>query len=147
MSVTFSVLKSETSSEVNAEQLPNMKRISVTLPVFQPERSSEASAEQLWNILFITVTLAVFHPERSSEVKLSQLWNIKLMLVTSLVLTLLKSMLWQLKLLNKLEQSPVNFTSSVAVTLVTADGMTSLPHLLPFENSPQMSDKAPVALS
>ena len=71
-----------------------------------------------------------------------------LQFVIPLVLTLLRSMLSQvLKLLNKLEQSPVKLTSLVALTLLTAEAVTSSPHLLSLLNSPQMSVSAPVSLS
>ena len=85
----------------------------------------------------MSVTAAVFQLDRSSEVNAEQIMNIQFMLVTLSVLTLLKSMLVQLvKPLNRSEQSPVNLTSLVAVTLVTSALRTSLPHLLSLLNAP-----------
>ena len=51
-----------------------------------------------------------------------------------------------LKPLNSSKQLPVKLTSSVAVTLMTADGVTSLPQLLLLLNSPKMSASSPVVL-
>ena len=96
----------------------------------------------------MSVTLAVFQPETSSVSRLWHWRNIKKQFVISLVFTLLKSMLVQLlKKANSSEQSPVKLTSLVAVTLVTADGVTSLPQLSKLLYSPQLSERTPVVLS
>ena len=81
-------------------------------------------------MLFMLVTLAVFQPLRLSEARSEQSLNMLPMLVQLSVLTLLRSMLVQfVKFMNSIEQLPVKRTSLVAVTLVTAEACTSVPHL------------------
>ena len=111
--------------------------MSVTFSVFQSEISSEVSLPQPSNILLILVAFSVFQSEISSVVRLEQPWNILLILVASRVKTLFNSILVQLlKSLNSSEQSPTKLTLPVAVTLLTAEGLTSLPHLSSLLNSP-----------
>ena len=59
MSVTFSVLKCDTSNDVKLESLVNMPIMSVTLEVSNFDRSNEVNLGSLANICFILVTSVV----------------------------------------------------------------------------------------
>ena len=66
MSVTFDVLKFDTSIEVNLQPL-NMLVMPVTFEVSKLDRSSEESDVHESNILDISVTFEVSKLDRSSE--------------------------------------------------------------------------------
>ena len=73
--VTFSVLKFDTSIEVNLQPM-NMEDMSVTLAVSKFVTSSEVRAEQYWNIRCMLVTLAVLKLFTLSEVRVFNMPNI-----------------------------------------------------------------------
>ena len=82
MSVTFDVLKFETSKEVRPLQSLNIANMLVTFAVLKLETSKEVKPLQPQNIARMSVTFAVLKFETSKEVRPLQSQNIASMSVT-----------------------------------------------------------------
>ena len=96
ISVTFDVLKLDTSSAVRPPQAVNMLLISVTFDVLKLDTSSADNLPQLPNILYMPVTFDVSKLDTSSANNLPQPLNIMLMLMTFDVSKLDKSINFKL---------------------------------------------------